>query len=141
MRLLVTGVDEAGRSCVTSDRQIECAELIPGLSVDALSRTKQVPPAPRPAGHGELVDLGVAPGQAGWALWRFDAGAEVGMHHTDSMDFDVVLEGSIELILDDGAHPLAVGDCVVVTGVDHAWRAGPQGCLTSAVAIGSARRA
>ncbi len=58
------------------------------------------------------------------------------MHHTDTVDFDTVLSGSIELILDDGAHPLVAGDHVVVTGVDHAWRAGPDGCRMSIVSLG-----
>lgn len=81
----------------------------------------------------------MAPGQSSWALWRFDAGAEVDLHHTDSLDFDLVVEGTIELILDEGVHALAAGDCVVMTGVDHAWRAGPEGCLMSGVTLISAR--
>jgi len=48
----------------------------------------------------------------------------------------IVLSGSIELILDDGEHPLVAGDHVVVTGVDHAWRAGPDGCRISIISLG-----
>jgi hypothetical protein len=29
------------------------------------------------------------------------------------------------------------GDCVVVTGVGHAWRPGPEGCVMSVVVIGT----
>lgn len=47
---------------------------------------------------------------------EYAAGAEFSMHHTDTVDFDVALSGSVELILGDGAHPFAVGD---------AWCAGP----------------
>ena len=50
------------------------------------------------------------------------------MHHTDTLDFDTVIAGSIELILDDGGHRLEAGDVVVISGVDHAWRSGPDGC-------------
>src|SRR5687767_13471296 len=88
---------------------------------------------------GELVDLGVMPGMCSWVLWRFEAGGEYPMHHTDTLDFDVVLGGSVELLLDDGPHLLRPGDCVVMTGVDHSWRAGGQGCLISGVAFGSER--
>ena len=63
------------------------------------------------------------------------------MHHTDTVDFDLVLEGTVELLLDDGAHLLSSGDHAVVTGVDHAWRAGSEGCVLSAVALGSSERA
>ena len=61
------------------------------------------------------------------------------MHHTDTIDYDIVLAGSVELILDDGAHLLGPGDCVVITGVDHAWRAGPDGVILSVALIGSTR--
>jgi quercetin dioxygenase-like cupin family protein len=58
------------------------------------------------------------------------------MHYTDTVDFDVVLSGSVESILDDGAHLLTVGDSAVVTGVDHGWRAGPEGCRLNLMTIG-----
>jgi hypothetical protein len=59
------------------------------------------------------------------------------MHHTDTLDFDIVLAGSVELLLDDGAHPLGPGDCVVVSGVDHAWSTGSDGCSLSIVTVGT----
>jgi hypothetical protein len=37
-------------------------------------------------------------------------------------------------------HPLAAGDSVVVTGVDHAWRAGPDGWRLSITTIGASSR-
>jgi mannose-6-phosphate isomerase-like protein (cupin superfamily) len=46
-----------------------------------------------------------------------------GMHTTDTVDFEVVLQGEVELELDDGAkvtlHP---GDTVVQNGTRHRWR-------------------
>jgi hypothetical protein len=57
------------------------------------------------------------------------------MHHTDTVDFDTLLEGSLELQLDDGTHPLNVGDCVIVAGVDHAWKSGPEGCRLSVAMV------
>lgn len=140
MRCLVTGVDASGRSCVVREREVAFAELVPGLHVDAIFKTTSGPPDPRPAGRADLVDLGVEPGQCSLAVWRFEADSVVGMHHTDSLDVDVVLEGSISLVLDDGAHPLWPGDSVVMTGVDHAWRAGAEGCVLLATNVGSSRR-
>jgi len=40
-------------------------------------------------------------------------------------------------VLDDGAHRLEPGDTVVVAGVDHAWRAGPDGCTMVNTMIGT----
>lgn len=46
-----------------------------------------------------------------------------GMHTTDSVDFGIVLDGEIDLELDDGAvRHLEAGDCVVQNGTRHAWR-------------------
>jgi mannose-6-phosphate isomerase-like protein (cupin superfamily) len=46
-----------------------------------------------------------------------------GMHTTDTIDFEVVLEGSIVLELDDGAEvTLNPGDTVVQNGTRHRWK-------------------
>ena len=66
---------------------------------------------------------------------RVPPGVATHTHHTDSMDFDVVLEGSVLLVLDDGPHRLEAGDGVVLTGVDHHWRAEEEGCRMSVVVI------
>jgi quercetin dioxygenase-like cupin family protein len=137
MRRLVTGTDSDGRSCIVEARDVTFTDALPGLAVDGLYATTESPPPTRPAGRGQFLDLAVAPGRTQWALLRYDAGGEYPMHHTDTVDFDIVLEGAIELTLDDGVHELAVGDCVVMTGVDHAWRAGPDGCTLSVLSIGT----
>jgi quercetin dioxygenase-like cupin family protein len=137
VRCLVTGVDDTGSSYVVEEREVMFSEMSPGLSVDGLFRTADSPPPSRPQGRGALVDLGVEPGRCSWSLFRFEPGAEVAVHHTDTLDFDVIVEGSVELILDDGTHLLEAGDCVVMTGVDHAWRAGATGCTAGAIAIGT----
>lgn len=139
MRVLVTGVDAAGNSCVLRDQEPGFEEVAPGLAVFGIFATRESPPPQSPPGRGELVDLGVLPGMSSWSLWRFEPNGEYPMHHTDTLDFDIVLEGSVDLLLDDGPHRLGPGDCVVVTGVDHSWRAGDEGCVISGVAFGSAR--
>ncbi|WP_049731382.1 cupin domain-containing protein [Rhizobium ecuadorense] len=46
-----------------------------------------------------------------------------GMHTTDTVDYDIVLDGEIWLELDDGAETLLKqGDVVVQCGTRHAWR-------------------
>jgi hypothetical protein len=53
---------------------------------------------------------------------RFEARAP-GMHQTDSIDYDIVLDGELWLELDDGASThLQAGDVVVQCGTRHAWR-------------------
>ena len=46
-----------------------------------------------------------------------------GMHATDTIDFEVVLEGTAVLELDDGAEvTLHAGDTVVQNGTRHRWK-------------------
>ena len=136
MKRLVTGIDAAGRSCVLHEAEIDT----PGgaLVRHTVFETTQSPPPPRPPGTtGVDRNLGVAPGLVHWAITQFPPHLERPMHHTDTVDFDLVLAGSIDITLDDGVHRLEPGDCVVVNGVDHAWKAGPEGCTLSVVLLGS----
>ncbi len=43
------------------------------------------------------------------------------MHRTETVDFGVVLEGRIHLVLDDSEVELARGDVIVQRGTRHAW--------------------
>ena len=43
------------------------------------------------------------------------------MHRTETVDYAVVLEGEITLILDEGEVPLKAGDVVIQRGTSHAW--------------------
>jgi len=55
-------------------------------------------------------------------IQAFEADAP-GMHTTDTVDYDIVLDGEVWLELDDGAETLLrQGDIVVQCGTRHAWR-------------------
>jgi quercetin dioxygenase-like cupin family protein len=139
-RLLITGVDASGRSCAARDDLITMQgdAGLDGILYSVLHATPALPPISTGGGRvAGLLDLVVPPGALRWTVIEYAPGAAFSMHHTDTVDFDVVLSGSVELILDDGGHPLEVGDSVVVTGVDHAWRAGPEGCRLSIMTIGA----
>ena len=46
-----------------------------------------------------------------------------GMHTTDSIDYGVLIDGELEIELDDGVtKKLAARDAVIQTGTRHAWR-------------------
>ncbi|OBG24233.1 cupin domain-containing protein [Mycobacterium sp. 852002-51057_SCH5723018] len=138
-RVLITGVDAFGRSCAVRDDPLvlQGDAGLAGLLYSVLCATPAVPSIAAGGRAADALDLAVAPGSIRWMVIEYAPGAEFSMHHTDTVDFDVVLSGSVELILDDGAHPLAAGDSLVVAGVDHGWRAGPQGCRLSVVTIGA----
>jgi uncharacterized cupin superfamily protein len=43
------------------------------------------------------------------------------MHRTETIDYGIVLEGEIWLVLDDSEVLAKAGDVIVQRGTDHAW--------------------
>ncbi len=137
MRTLITGVDADGRSCVISANELALDNLAPGFAMGVPYATTASPPPARPVGAAPLIDQAIAPGLTRWIIVELGPGSETPLHHTDTLDLQTVLSGTVDLVLDDGAHRLEPGDLVILTGVDHAWHAGPDGCRLSGVLIGT----
>jgi mannose-6-phosphate isomerase-like protein (cupin superfamily) len=70
------------------------------------------------------MDAAVADAEAKLpGLLRYLDPSDPGMHTTDTIDFEVVLEGTVILELDDGAEmTLNPGDTVVQNGTRHRWK-------------------
>ena len=136
MQLLITGVDDEGRSCVVENRP---PAIVPfesgGIQIEFATATESSPPPPRPPGRGNLLPMLGDPGIVRWNFITFPANAMTAVHQTDSVDFNVVLEGNVDVILDDGPHRLNRGDAVVLNGVDHGWQTAESGCRMSSVII------
>lgn len=151
IRRLVTGHRKDGRSTVVADGPApnvkqraagnastllwvteECPADISGVA-DRAARDMAVSPPPRgsifriaefpPSTGGEIRDNATL-------LRDFGIGADVARGHparhpaiqpTRSIDYVIVLEGEIDLLLDDGEVRLAAGDVVVQRGTNHAW--------------------
>jgi uncharacterized cupin superfamily protein len=45
-----------------------------------------------------------------------------GFHKTSTIDYVVVLDGAVELVLDEGSAVVEPGEVVVQRGTNHAWR-------------------
>jgi quercetin dioxygenase-like cupin family protein len=70
--------------------------------------------APEPLGTRIRVNV-FLPGHLG------EHGRQSPMHRTESVDYGIVLDGEIVLILDDSEVELKAGDMVIQRGTDHAW--------------------
>jgi len=67
--------------------------------------------------------LGTAPPANGsrFAVIDFPPGNEPRMHRTETIDYVIVLEGEIEMDMDDSTVTLKAGDVMVQRGTNHAW--------------------
>jgi len=142
VRRIVTGHSPEGKAIVASDEVVPPTFVIgdagsaatPLWGRDDLAQFPDdgSPPAlsapfPPPGGSG-LAILELAPHgnefhefvRDGLAPWADPD--EPGMHRTATIDYDVVLEGTIGLELDDGVEvTLGPGDVVVQNGTRHRW--------------------
>ncbi|OBA72523.1 cupin [Mycolicibacterium elephantis] len=86
------------------------------LTLPPSSDTHDAGPLDLEKGMAEIEDM--LPGMLGY----MDP-SDPGMHTTDTIDFEVVLEGTVVLELDDGAEvTLRAGDTVVQNGTRHRWK-------------------
>jgi mannose-6-phosphate isomerase-like protein (cupin superfamily) len=132
-RRVITGHDEQGKSVVLSDgtapvfRRLDesgatfyevwatdgaPAPISRAEPSEPTARTLRVPPEPKGTkirvneflpGHLDTADL------------------QSPVHRTETIDYGIVLEGSMVLVLDDEEVELAPGDVVIQRGTSHAW--------------------
>jgi quercetin dioxygenase-like cupin family protein len=124
-RRVVTGHDAAGRSVVLSDGPAPRSHDV-GPAVFHEVWSTRATPAPIAATEPEPTDRPlVTPPDPGGSIVRITEikpGERSPMHRTESIDYGIVLEGELWLVLDDGSETrLGPGDVVVQRGTDHAW--------------------
>lgn len=64
--------------------------------------------------------LDIYPGHVKRIAPRSD-GKHPGMHRTETIDYGILIEGAITMLLDDSEVDLVPGDVVIQRGTDHAW--------------------
>ena len=113
-------------------------------SLDAAQR--EIGVAPPPAGTiFRVVDFPPTAGQFSSEAVLKEMGLAAGhgsrhplMHRTASIDYAVVLEGEIDMLLDDSEVHLRAGDVLVQQGTNHAWvNRGNRPCRIAFVLVGS----
>jgi mannose-6-phosphate isomerase-like protein (cupin superfamily) len=72
--------------------------------------------APAEENASVLVEMGIAPPSGERRAPRHPH-----MHATDSVDYAIVLEGEIDMLLDEDEVHLKAGDILVQQGTNHAW--------------------
>ena len=153
VRRIVTGHDERGRSHVVSDDDVHAIEFGDSGGLfhivwgrddvahfpDAGIQPRWRGPSPPPGGC-RVTFFELPPGDdhdlddyVMNAMAEFADPAHPGMHATPTLDFDIVLNGTVGLELEDGEVVLAPGGAVVLNGTLH--RSPNRGSTTATMAV------
>jgi quercetin dioxygenase-like cupin family protein len=140
VRSLIAGVDAAGNSCILKEVPIPPREDMTGPSsrID-IFELRETPPPQRPPAKASYHETGIEPGHADFLILQMPPGIEHPMHHTDTLNFHTIVAGYLDVLLDDGPHRMETGDSLVLPGIDHGWKAGPDGCTMAILNLGSVR--
>jgi hypothetical protein len=77
----------------------------------------RIPPDP----DGTIIRiLDIHPGHVQYMPPRAD-GRHRGMHRTETLDYGIMIEGELWLLLDNTEQQIRPGDVVIQRGTDHAW--------------------
>jgi quercetin dioxygenase-like cupin family protein len=123
--LYLTGVDDQGRSRVSERR-----ELVAGADpFEALRLGPEVTTLAEGSPKVMLLESPTPPAGAIYRIYTWSPGQRSPMHRTTTTDFDVVLEGSLDMVLETETVTLHAGDCAVLPGTAHAWVSGADGAI------------
>jgi quercetin dioxygenase-like cupin family protein len=127
IRRVVTGHDASNIAKVLIDAPATNAKYPqPGL-VSTMMWCTETAPAKIPIGE-KIEDmgariLGTAPPTKGtrFAVIDFPPGNHPHMHRTETIDYVIVIEGEIDMDMDQSTVKLKAGDILIQRGTNHAW--------------------
>jgi mannose-6-phosphate isomerase-like protein (cupin superfamily) len=147
VRKVVTGLDAQGHATVTADGPIGQGMTlpdVPGWEITLVGSTPAGLELPR-GSDPPAINAGVGPGATQFHIWRLppvEVGPNpAGAHTTDTVDYIVILDGGVSMVMADGREvELHRGDCVVQNGTRHEWvnRTGHD-CLMAVFMVGGRR--
>jgi quercetin dioxygenase-like cupin family protein len=127
IRRVVTGHDTGNVAKVLIDAPATNAKRPQAGLVSTMMWCTEGAPAAIPV--GEKIDdmgariLGTAPPANGtrFAVIDFPPGNHPHMHRTETVDYVIVMEGEIDMDMDNSTVKLKAGDILVQRGTNHAW--------------------
>jgi quercetin dioxygenase-like cupin family protein len=134
-RRVVTGHDQRGVSVFADDGPVPVVRTAPDGALFYEVWGTGAMPAPVSAiepdptvlsntvlsNTGSAVTVPPAPNGTKIRINEFPPGVVSPMHRTQSVDYGIVLEGEVVLVLDDSETTLRPGDVVVQRGTAHRW--------------------
>ena len=127
IRRVVTGHDKNNVAKVLIDASATNAKFPQPGQVSTMMWCTDSAPCKMPIGeaiedYGARV-IGTPPPANGtrFAVIDFPPGNHPGMHRTETIDYIIVIEGEIEMDMDDSTVKLKQGDIMIQRGTNHAW--------------------
>ena len=127
IRRVVTGHDASHVAKVLTDGPATNAKYPqPGAVSTMLWCTDDTPAAipigEQPEDMGARI-IGTSPPPKGtrFAVIDFPPGSKPHMHRTETIDYVIVIEGEIEMDMDNSTVKLKAGDIMIQRGTNHAW--------------------
>ena len=117
VRRVVTGHNAKAEAVILKD------EVTQGERFTLIWTTEGFPVDNTSPEDGGRRDVGITmPGGTVFRIGEIAPGGRSPMHRTNSVDYGIVLDGELDMELDDGevVH-LQAGDVVVQRGTNHAW--------------------
>ncbi len=127
IRRVVTGHDAGNVAKVLLDAPATNSRGPGNGLVSTLIWSTDRTPAQAPLGE-EIEDMGARmlgsappPNGSRFAVIDFPAGVVSAMHRTETVDYVIVIEGEIDMDMDDSTVKLRQGDVMVQRGTNHSW--------------------
>jgi quercetin dioxygenase-like cupin family protein len=124
-RRVVTGHDERGVSVFSADGPVPVVRTAPDGALFCEIWSTDAMPAPIAAAGPDptltAVTVPPAPNGTKIRINVFPPGVVSPVHRTQSVDYGIVLDGEVVLVLDDSETVLRAGDVVVQRGTNHRW--------------------
>lgn len=123
IRRVVTGHDENGKAIIKTVDTIRGNKLDDAAESALIWSTNTFPSDNTDEFDGSKREIGLtSPGGTSLLFTMMYPGTSSPMHRTQSLDYGIVLEGEVELELDNGiSAQMKAGDVIVQRGTIHAW--------------------
>jgi len=127
IRRVVTGHDSGNVAKVLMDSAASNAKYPSPGAVSTMIWCSDQTPAAIPAGEN-IEDMGARmlgtpppPNGTRFAVIDFPPGNKPHVHRTETLDYVLVMEGEIDMDMDNSTVTLKAGDVMVQRGTNHAW--------------------
>ncbi|HAA92180.1 MAG TPA: cupin domain-containing protein [Rhodospirillaceae bacterium] len=123
VRRVVTGHDEKGKAIVVKDEiATNVRNLRPGAQSTVVWASDTMPPDLRSDSDiSHDIKSTIFENGTVCRIAEFGPGIERRVHRTASLDYAIILEGEIDMELDDEVVHLKAGDVVIQRGTVHCW--------------------